>query len=143
MLVFIELWDSSRQSNRKLGFYNSVKDTFGEEKYLSSCNYKKRSCLAKLRMSSHVLGIETGRHISYRKNRFPSIADRCCKICCNIENLTLLCELPYVTAPIIEDENHVLLDCPAYDTIRGRHDLQVQALRAAQQLPTKYSVNSV
>ena len=122
--IFLDLWDSSRHNNRKLGFFNSVKDSFGEEEYLSLCNYKERSCLAKFRMSSHVLAIETGRHISSRKNKFPSIVDRCCRLCCDIDNLTLLCELPTITAPIIEDENHLLLDCPAYDTIRGGHDLR-------------------
>ena len=62
---FIELWETERLSNRKLCFYNTIKDNFIEEKYLQLTqkrNQGKAADLAKLRMSAHRLQIEVGRY---------------------------------------------------------------------------------
>ena len=61
------------------------------------------------------LNIETGR---YGANRLKLI-NRVCKHCCTDDEgtLDLLLELPFPT-PIIEDEEHVLSDCPLYNDLR-------------------------
>ena len=62
-------------------------------------NLKHMSTIARFRMSSQTLGIETGRHAK------PKIAKekRKCKYC-NLDN--------------VEDEEHFLLKCPLYSKER-------------------------
>ena len=112
-------WDEERQLNRKLGFYNSIKSSFGCEKYLSLyLPYKQSKRLAQIRTSSHRLNIETGRHGHFRRN---NILNRICPTCSTKEKNTLeyMAELPFFD-PIIEDEVHVLRTCPLYQDSRDR-----------------------
>ena len=120
---FCTIWDLERLSNKKLGFYNSVKEKFGMEDYLiGSISFKEQKCLAQIRMSAHKLKIETGRYQINRENP----ANRACPTCTDIENAQLLKELPFFE-PIIEDERHVLLTCSKYHDIRL---LQCQDVKA-------------
>ena len=61
------------------------------------CNAKYRKALAKIRLSSHTLAIETGRHNDIRRDI------RKCKFC-NLND--------------IEDEFHFILICPLYSDLR-------------------------
>ena len=71
------------------------------EKYLDVIKETHlRSTLSKLRLSSHLLNIETDRHDNI------DIGQRICK-CCNMKN--------------IESEYHFLLVCPLYSSLRKKH----------------------
>ena len=51
---FEQIWDSDRQTNRLLGFYNLVKPLFGSEKYIDvHLGYIDLKIIAQFRMSSH------------------------------------------------------------------------------------------
>ena len=76
---FIAIWSTERLSNRKLRFYNTIKDSFSQEKYLRTQRRNQGRAadlaLAKLRMSAHKLNIETGRY----KNK--PVETRICHLC--------------------------------------------------------------
>ena len=79
--------------------YRSVKTEIYFEKYLFSINnHKHRSALSRLRLSSHCLQIEKGRH---HKHPLPR-SERFCPSCQNE----------------IEDEPHFIIKCPLYDQER-------------------------
>lgn len=123
---FEKSWNIERSLNRKLKFYNTIKNEFKEELYLRlelNSNTSKR--LAQLRTSTHTLNIETGRHGA---NRLKLI-NRVCKHCCtkDMGTLELLLELP-LSDPIIEDEEHVLRNCPLYDDLRDQLNPYTQNL---------------
>ena len=114
--MFRDCWDRERKQNKKLSFYNSIKDTFEIENYLQNVDLKHRQmkCVAQIRSSSHRLNIETGRHgIEKRSN----VLNRVCHYCSDLTNLKYLAELPFF-APICEDASHVLQTCPLYDDLR-------------------------
>ena len=114
---FQEVWNLDRSQNRKLEFYNRIKHDFCEEKYLN-LNLKPSisKAISQLRSSSHKLNVETGRYGLKRLSRI----NRVCKFCSaeDTESLELILELPFAD-PIIEDEQHVLLQCPQYEDLRG------------------------
>ena len=110
---FISTWDSERQQNKKLRFYNEIKDTFESEPYLALTSKEGSTCVAKVRMSAHKLKIETGRYGSRSENP----ANRLCDFCCDTATMDLLVHLPEVD-PIIEDETHFLRTCPRYHISR-------------------------
>ena len=60
-----------------------------------------RSSLAKLRIGNHDLEIERGRH-----HRIP-VNERICKLCHSLNELH------------VEDEYHVVMQCPFYDDLRN------------------------
>ena len=62
--LFRSHWVKQKRLNGKLGFYNSIKANFGEEPYLQLTQkpYEKAKNVARIRMSSHKLHIETGRY---------------------------------------------------------------------------------
>ena len=62
---FIEIWNTQRLSNRKLRFYNTIKDKFRQENCLQVTqkrNQGRAADLAKHRMSENKLNIEVGRY---------------------------------------------------------------------------------
>ena len=60
---FIDMWKKSVASNNKLHVYSKIKLTFQREKYLSVVrNTFDRIAVTKLRISNHILPIETGRY---------------------------------------------------------------------------------
>ena len=80
----------------KLCIFLTFKQDYCMEGYLLPLpNLKHMSTIARLRMSSHTLAIETGRHAK------PKIAkeERKCRYC-NLDD--------------VEDEEHFLLKCPLY-----------------------------
>ena len=114
--LFQQQWNYDRANNKKLEFYNTVKTSFGIEKYLlMNISTKKRKVLAKFRSSSHSFNIETGRHGASRRH----IINRICKNCSTQDQEVLygLAEMPFFD-PIIEDEVHVLRTCSLYEDLR-------------------------
>ena len=120
---FISVWQSERQHNRKLRFYNEIKDTFELEPYLALTTKGGSTCVGKIRMSAHKLKIETGRY----RNRSENSADRLCDFCCDIATMELMVHLPDVD-PIVEDETHFLRTCPRYHTSRTNLQDPVKSL---------------
>ena len=113
---FIELWETERLSNKKLCFYNTIKDNFMEEKYLQLAqkrNQGKAADLAKLRMSAHRLQIEVGR---YQHNP-PE--ERVCHLCTTTNETTIeaFFQLPFLEL-VVETKEHFLQECPFYTDIR-------------------------
>ena len=80
--------------------YRIVKSTFGLEPYLRDIrNFKLRCMLSKLRLSSHNLQIEKGRHMRPKQD----VKDRVCRMCNSND---------------VEDECHLLLYCDLYNSER-------------------------
>ncbi|KAL5266884.1 hypothetical protein ACHWQZ_G004054 [Mnemiopsis leidyi] len=113
-------------SSSKLEFYRQLKKGPNFGSYLDIRNRDVRKSLAQLRSSSHRLNIETARYLDYNVNGFSKNKaktllskgwSRCCKLCCTPE-VELLQQLPFAEEPIIEDERHVLVSCPAYHHLR-------------------------
>ena len=87
----------------KILSYKEIKPTFGGELYLEmNINTRLRSCLTKLRLSSHKYLVERGRWL---KPKLPYI-DRKCTLC-NI--------------PDIQDEYHVTLCCVYFKELRRKY----------------------
>jgi len=134
---FICEWNKSIGTQNKLSFYSSVKSTFGEEPYLSNTNYKSRKAIAQLRSSAHDLNIEKGRYISSHTSLGNlKLLDRLCRFCCSDdkeekEALERFANLPFF-CPIIENEQHVLTECPSYHHLRlnTSDDLKILLVRA-------------
>ena len=121
---FEEVWDIERSNNRKLCFYNKVKETFGTELYLTlDLGYWESKRIAQFRTSSHRYNIETGR---YGEKRNDTI-HRVCNTCSHNDAVSLLAKLPFFD-PIIEDEFHVLLTCPLYEKIRAKLSSTIKAV---------------
>ena len=115
--TFCEIWEAERKTNRKLGFYNSIKETFGCETYLNiGLSYQEQKRLAQFRTSSHRYKAETGRY--KQKHESVSVVNRICEYCSpNSEVIVNFSALPFFE-PIIEDEKHVLFECPQYEKER-------------------------
>ena len=110
---FIKLWETERQSNKKLTFYNKVKGAFEQEPYLTLPSRTGSNLVARIRMSGHKLNLETGRYGS----RTGSRHHRICEFCSEKSMMELFVNLPCVD-PIIEDEEHFLRTCPRYHSSR-------------------------
>ena len=96
------LGDITRE-NSKLKFYSALKTELGTEKYLTDVtNVKHRTDLTRLRLSCHSLNIETGRYTRPETAR----EDRICTLC---------------NTNTVEDETHILVNCPCYENIRTEH----------------------
>ena len=114
---FIADWNTTKGSQRKLEFYDSIKHAFEEEAYLNNTNHSTRNYIARIRSSSHDLNIERGRYVKNNK-----ILDRLCRFCCNngkqTREILLHSEnLPFYE-PILETECHMITVCPAYHHLR-------------------------
>ena len=85
----------------KLRTYKRFKNEFCMESYLLTVpSVTYIHCIARLRLSSHNLNIELGRHAKPK----VSVADRTCSRC----NLG-----------VVDDEMHFLIECPAFTTERN------------------------
>ena len=99
--IYISNWRSGLELSSALDVFREIKTNFEQSSYLSVIeNTKYRNILAKLRLSSHKLNIETGRHNKIARN------DRKCTMC-NIND--------------IEDEFHFVLKCPVYADLRRQY----------------------
>ncbi|KAL5271652.1 hypothetical protein ACHWQZ_G002057 [Mnemiopsis leidyi] len=124
--VFNRAWSHAASESSKLQFYQQLK--IGDpsfEPYLNISNRDIRRSVAQLRSRSHRLHIETSRHQQV-KERYQKLNSgshnlawlKCCRTCCD-ENLADLLQLPFSADPIVEDERHVLVTCPAYHHLRS------------------------
>ena len=95
--IYLQSFISEMRNNNKLRTYRLLKNTYHEEKYLKIPNIQHRTAITKLRISSHKLHIEKGRH-----NHIP-LQERICQYC----------ELDE-----IEDEYHFVANCTLYRTER-------------------------
>ena len=115
---FEEIWNQERQQNRKLKFYNMIKLGFAKEMFVDiNLSHKELKRLSQLRMSSHKYNIETGRYGSKHGN----IMNRICGHCTSDDKETIgfLQECPFFD-PIVEDEFHILTQCPLYMSARQK-----------------------
>ncbi len=137
------MWERGIKNSSKLNFYASVKKRVSYEKYLGINNREVRKSVARLRSSSHRLNVETARYLSSKPRSKLGLQsnnkkwNQSCKVCCNT-NTELLQELPFAEQPIVEDEQHVLVTCPAYHHLRGQvNDHILSSLLAwDERLPT-------
>jgi hypothetical protein len=101
--VYHSYWTSeinNSNKNPKLRLYKAIKNELKIEPYLYINIPKYRHALSKLRLSSHHLEIETGRHA---RPIIPS-QQRYCKTCKNI----------------VGDEIHFLTECSKYNELRTK-----------------------
>ena len=124
-------WDNIRQKNRKLSFYNQIKDQPGFDEYVDT---RHATTLAKLRASSHHLKIETGRHQGIPRHL------RYCNHCCSTENIELLCSMPFAD-PIIQDEWHMLNECQFTQSARARLNCADKATLHSLKLPSHTNID--
>ena len=98
---FLQKWYTDLQNTTLLKyFYKHIKQSFTIETYLNKLTTKThRRNIAKIRLSSHNLRIETARYARERVDR----EERVCKFCTSME---------------VEDEYHFILCCPAFLDIR-------------------------
>ena len=97
--LYDPFWKSELISMSKSDTYQLIKVNIVFEKYrVSVKNYRHRNALSRLRMSSHPLMIEKGRH---SKPPLPR-DDRKCPFC----------------KDLIEDECHFIMSCPLYSDYR-------------------------
>ena len=91
----------------RLLFYRKIKSEFGMENYLKIPGFQQRRHISKLRCSDHALEIEKGRH---KKGNTRTLAN---------ERICTLCKIGQV-----EDEEHFLLKCDAYKSLRTKHKFE-------------------
>ena len=96
-------WKAGMATKTKLRTYTKVKTKLEQEEYLASEDEWGRVLMAQIRTGSSRLRIEEGRHSGLEAK------ERTCEVCNSGE---------------VEDEEHFMLRCPAYDTER-------KSLRAA------------
>ena len=113
---FIEQWGMSLATQSKMTFYRHIKQSFGEEHYLSMRRKDLISEIARIRSSSHDLRIETGRYSATN-----TTAHRACRYCCthDMEILIGLQELPFPATLIQETEDHAITTCLGYHDLRS------------------------
>lgn len=98
---YIGIWRQSINATTSLYMYKELKPTFEISAYiLSMKNRSLIKLLARIRLSSHNLNIESGRHRNINRQ------NRLC-ILCNTND--------------IEDEYHFILICSAYRELRASH----------------------
>ena len=102
--TFKEKWLETINTSPKLEFYKTFKREFSFEKYLLIGNSYHRAALTRIRISAHDYYIERGR---YAQPKIPR-NDRSCIYCLLQSNHS-----------IIENEEHVIYECPLYSTIRS------------------------
>jgi len=96
---FKDEWYDKVCSYTKMRTFVTFKKEFRFEPYLLLIrDFKLRKVLAKFRLSSHDLEIEKGRYTK------KSVNDRICQMC---------------NSGQVEDEQHVIVDCEAYDEFRN------------------------
>ena len=117
-IMFEETWNQERISNKKLDFYNKIKNKIETETYLNmDVNSTEGKRLAQFRTSSHRYNIEAGRYGTNKDSKISRICHHCCTN--DEQTLKLLEQLPCFDPPL-EDEFHILLSCPKYDHPRNK-----------------------
>jgi hypothetical protein len=112
--------DSSSGGNRLANYFRLYgSNAYGFQAYLSLVdNVQLRKCLSRFCCFNHCLEIETSRRTKPLKT---PICERLCKQC---------------SLGVVEDEDHFLLVCPAYEHIRDkfRHHLPIGPITSIQEL---------
>ena len=96
--MYFQEWYSSVQAFSDNRIYKYLKNTIRFENYLYIPNSYFRVAITKIRLSSHLFNIERGRWSKLQ------LTDRICDLC-----------------NIIEDEFHVMIECPRYKKIREKY----------------------
>ena len=101
---FLQKWYSDLSTSTVLSpLYRHLKDEFEMASYLSIILTKSlRICLTKIRTSSHILRVESGRHGRIRIPRN--------------ERFCIYCDMN-----CIEDEYHFIIECPFYYSLRKKY----------------------
>ena len=118
--IYRDKWEefiSNTTVNNKLRTYAKFKKCFEMENYVIAFGLSKRKMFTKLRISSHSLAIEKGRH-----SKIPKSNDIVCDFCgfkrnecsCKSFKYNRLCQ----ACNVIEDEYHFLLKCSIYQICR-------------------------
>ena len=95
---YLNTWNSNFRNSKKLGLYDSIKENYELEDYLTSIrHFEQRRYFTKMRISNHKLAIETGRYIKLRTE------ERLCVFCNQNQ---------------VETEEHMLLNSPFYFNLR-------------------------
>ena len=101
--MFTQEWKVDLELNQALTFYKHFKNSFEYEEYLTISKCRGyRNALARLRLSSHSLRIESGRYGQIRISRNEGVRQFC-------------------STGDIEDENHFLLVCTMYIELRVKY----------------------
>ena len=100
MVSLMTVTNNLVQSSTKLDTYRRFKQNFELEKYILFAPLGERCKFTKFRISDHHLEIERGRHKRPPIQRF----ERICKGC---------------DMNRVEDEEHVLMECTKFSTLRG------------------------
>ena len=109
---WLELLKTGTKSGNKLRTYGQFKSQFSMENYvLHIKNTKARKLFTSLRISNHTLCIETGR---YTRPKTPPL-ERLCTMCSMGE---------------VEDEKHLILQCPTYAAERSEFLRKMQSILA-------------
>ena len=95
--MYFQTFTTEIRNNNKLRTYRLLKTTYNEENYLKITNIRHKIATTRLRISSHKLLVEKGRH-----NHIP-LQQRICHYC-NLNE--------------IEDESHFIVDCTLYNNER-------------------------
>ena len=107
-----------RDIEKKLEFYCQVKESFSQAEYLKLPCFKDRQRIAKFLCSDHHLEIEQGRYRGIPRNM---------RICTTCQN------------GAIEDEKHLLFECPTYAELRNKNEIPAQYVYIKELLNTKPS----
>ena len=85
------------KSEGKLVFYSKIKRKYRKELYLQLQNIKNRNAIRNIRISTHILNIETGRYKGINRD------ERICDLC---------------SLNTVETEIHFLTECPTFNEER-------------------------
>ena len=99
--TFLDEWYNKRQeyTSGKLETYCKLNTHFGCEKDINEIrNFNHRRSITRLRISAHILKIETGRYI--KLDRSERLCDKC-------------------SAGAVEDEQHFLIECSKFNEYRN------------------------
>ena len=111
---FNGVWSKECLRNRKIRFYNDIKDAIRLEPYFTNFSHKSATLVAIIRSSYHRLNIESGRN----DTKSLSLHNRCWPTCTDQDALEYTTAFPGQHDHILEDERHVQEVCPFYEDIR-------------------------
>ena len=119
--VYSCLWNdliSNQTCDNKLRTYAKFKQEFELEDYIISVPFSKRRMFTKLRISSHQLAIEKGRHI-----KIPDRDDIKCNFCAQVRNDCSCNKFKYnrlcAFCGVVENEYHFIMKCSVYNQTRS------------------------
>ena len=109
---------NNQTCDNKLRTYAKYKKEFELENYIITIPLSKRRMFTKLRISSHSLAIEKGRHKKIPQNDYIK-----CDFCSQVKDSCTCNKFKYhrlcFNCNVVEDEKHFMCHCPVYDQIRS------------------------